>query len=140
MPATVAPVATSVRANFDAWEGTFVAQEACGKSEEGDPKFASHRIKVVKQDDQWLAEITGDGYQTATHLRARLEGAADHVKLTMVEALAENLTDGLEPGEILLEWKGDGKRITTLWKKLSPLCEANRVEPQFTHSRISKPK
>ncbi len=136
---TAEPVAPAAHVNLDSWTGTFIAHEECGKSEEGDKRVASHRIKIVKQDDQWFAEVTSDGYQTATHLRGRVDGTPAHVKLVMVEALAENLTDGIEPSEVLLEWKRDGSRLSTAWKKLVPLCE-NKSEPQFTQSRVTKGK
>lgn len=127
---TPRPAAPTV--NLEWWLGSFSVDEACGKSEDGEKMFATHRVKIVKLADHLSAEMSSDGFQTATHLRARIEGTPDHIKFMMVEPLANNVTDHVEPGDLLLEWKRNGDKVSTRWVKITPLCD--KASPQFART------
>ncbi len=114
-----------------AWIGEYVAEESCGKDEEGVKRVAVHHVVVREVRGALVAEIIGDGYQLSTHVRGTADATESELVVHYGEPLENNLTDGLEPGVVLVRMaRRQPLGLSTSWMALRPICDSKPPQLQ----------
>jgi hypothetical protein len=83
-------------------------------------------ISIYKEQGNYYADISIDGFQTIERLRAKVEGDKNSIKLRFDKYLPDNRFEPYEVGDILLSFEKKGPDLNTLWGKIEPIDKSNK--------------
>lgn len=115
--------AASVRAEkAPDWTGNYGYTEAGGRTAGGTGIVVTHRIAVTREDGQYRAEITANGYQTQVQIYALGTAAGNKLQLRFDRDGENQIFKGqYKPGALLLELERAGaRRLFTHWGAYTP--------------------
>ncbi|KNY25863.1 DUF5991 domain-containing protein [Pseudobacteroides cellulosolvens] len=78
-------------------------------------------ISIYKEEGNYYADISIDGFQTIERLRAKVDGDKNSIKLRFDKYLPDNRFQPYEVGDILLSFEKSGSDLNTLWGKIEPI-------------------
>ncbi len=113
------------------WSGTYGYTEAGGRTTGGYGIVITHEISVTREDGQYKAEITANGYQTQRHIHALGTAMGNKLQLRFERDGAEQMFKGhYQPGALLLELeRAGGRRLLTHWGAYTPAASARFRNP-----------
>ena len=113
------------------WSGNYGYTEAGGRTTGGYGIVITHEIAVTREDGQYKAEITANGYQTQRHIFALATVSGNKLQLRFEKDGEEQMFKGhYRPGALLLELERAGaRRLLTHWGAYTPAASARFRNP-----------
>lgn len=84
-----------------------------------------YEISIYKDNDNYYAKISIDGFQTIQRLQARVSGDENSIKLLFYKYLPDNLWEPYQEGDILLSFEKRDSNLYTFWGKIQSILESN---------------
>ncbi|HEY9062691.1 MAG TPA: DUF5991 domain-containing protein [Pseudobacteroides sp.] len=83
-------------------------------------------ISIFKEEGNYYADISIDGFQTIERLRAKVDGNKNSIKLRFDKYLPDNRFEPYEVGDILLSFEKSGSDLDTFWGKIEAIDKNNK--------------
>jgi hypothetical protein len=80
-----------------------------------------YSLSIRQEQDEYIAIISIDGFQTMTRLQARVEGDEVEARLLFDSYRPDNLFEPYQSGDQLLRFKKQGSQMLTYWGKFKPM-------------------
>lgn len=80
-----------------------------------------YNINIYKQDKEYYAKITNEGWQTQVRTLASVKGNEKKIDIIFLETLPDDHiydSERYDAGEVLLQFQRDGTGIITVWKAM----------------------
>ena len=100
--------------NLDSWIGKYTFDEYFPPNQ-----YISYEIVIYKENFDYFAELSADGFQTLTRIKAKIEGDKETIDLIFFMYLPDNIIEQYSPGDILLSLKNVNQEILTFWGKFT---------------------
>ena len=84
-----------------------------------------YRFSIYKENDNYYAEISVDGFQTVERLHAKVIGDEKSIKLVFDKYLPDNVFEPYKQGDILFGFEKKNLKLYTFWEKIQPMLESN---------------
>ena len=121
-----------VTANSDEWIGSYSFYEFLPPNIN-----MGYGLTVYKENEEYYANVTIDGFQTMTRLRAKIQTDSNKANFIFDEYLPENMFELYKKGDVLLTLERKGIDILTTWGKISPVDENNEPNGKIYFTKMS---
>jgi len=85
-----------------------------------------YRFTIYKDDGNYYAEISIDGFQTVARLKAKVAGDEKYITLLFDKYLPNNIFEPYVEGEVLLNFEKNNSQLYTYWGGIQPILESNK--------------
>lgn len=113
------PIASS--SSLESWVGGYTFSEFVPPDEN-----KLYTVSIYKENGNYYANISIDGFQTIERLRAKVNGDANYINLVFDKYLPDNLFGSYNVGDGLVTFKKTNTDINTYWGKITPIDEINK--------------
>ncbi len=120
-PEQTAPVATL--SSLESWVGNYTFSEFVPPDEN-----MFYSVSLYKENNNYYANISIDGFQTLIRLKAKVNGDANSINLVFDKYLPDNMYNSYNEGDILIAFKKTDAGIGTYWGKMTPIDEKNKED------------
>ena len=116
----IASISDSNIADLDAWVGAYTFYEHWYPY-----KNMQYELEIFREENHYYANLSIDGVQTMTRLKAVVEGDSTSIDIVFDSYLPENLYGAYKQGDTLLTFREEQDRIVTDWGELQPILKDN---------------
>ena len=103
--------------SLESWVGTYTFEEY-GPEDSG--IMLCYEVVIYRENNKYFADISIDGYQTMTRIKATVTGKQKKINIYFKEYLPDNLYDFYSAGDLLLSFEIKGSKLITHWEKIMP--------------------
>lgn len=91
--------------------------------------FWDYTINIFKENDDYLATVYVDGFQTMKRIKAKVLGDSENISLIFEEYLPgdSRYMDIINKGDKLLSFKRHNSDMLTEWGALKPMLPENKI-------------
>jgi hypothetical protein len=121
------------KAKLDSWIGDFKYSEFIPPDIN---RFYS--VFVVKENDEYFADIALDGFQTMERLRAKVTGDEKAIEFKFEKYLPQNVFEPYKVGDTLLRFEKKESSMITYWGAISPFDKSSQSgNVYFENSKVT---
>lgn len=80
-----------------------------------------YSISIYRENEDYYADITIDGFQTMNHLRTKVIGDEKYIDFVFDKYLPDNTFEPYSNGDVLLSFNKDKSELNTIWVKMQPM-------------------
>ncbi|PYT00426.1 MAG: hypothetical protein DMF63_07615 [Acidobacteria bacterium] len=136
-------LALQVSAQTD-WKGSYYFGEDGGKTAGGTGIFISHDLKIFDGDNELVATLESNGFQTSADLICTAKTAGTKLMIYFQSYGENNMFEKYQPGDLLLTLESKtvkGKPvILTYWGKFTPAIEKNEKPGKVYFEKVTPAK
>lgn len=105
---------------LESWVGNYLFSEYAPPNQN-----LFYEISIYKEEDDYFAKISIDGFQTMKRLKTKVSGDENTIKLLFDKYLPDNLWESYDEGDILLSFEKRNSKLYTFWGEIQPILESN---------------
>jgi hypothetical protein len=108
--------------SLDFWLGNYTYNEVFPNRSNKPPNASvptiDHKIRIFKDANEMYAEIISQGYQTNTHIFAKVVGDNSNVDFIFDKYSEDNRFESYYKGDLLFSFKLIGSQLYTVWDQM----------------------
>lgn len=110
--------------NLDSWIGVYEFEETALSDIGGSIQYMEYSVKIYKDNDNYFAGVTIDGFQTMYRIKAEIKGDESSIDVVLLEYLPDSMTC-IDIGSVLFSFEREDSKLLTCWGEIKPILIQN---------------